>query len=87
MPIAALIALALASGPEAGPEDLVVELLQRYLRIDTTNPPGNELRGALFYREVLEHEGIAVELASSLPDAPTCWPRCPEAAPGARSCS
>ena len=29
----------------------------QYLQIDTTNPPGNELKAALFYKEVLEREG------------------------------
>ena len=30
-----------------------VDILQRYLRIDTTNPPGNELEGARFLEDVL----------------------------------
>ncbi len=38
--------------------DLAVDLLTRYLQIDTTTPPGNELRGALFFRELLEAEGV-----------------------------
>jgi acetylornithine deacetylase/succinyl-diaminopimelate desuccinylase-like protein len=42
--------------------DLAVELLREYLRIDTTVPPGNELRGAEFYRRILEQEGIPVEV-------------------------
>lgn len=41
---------------------MAVELLRSYLRIDTTNPPGNELKAALFYKEILEREGIPVEL-------------------------
>lgn len=39
-----------------------VDLLRRYLRIDTTNPPGNEARAARFLKEVLEREGIAAEV-------------------------
>jgi acetylornithine deacetylase/succinyl-diaminopimelate desuccinylase-like protein len=35
-----------------------VDLLQRYLRIDTTNPPGNEQLAADFFSEVLAAEGI-----------------------------
>ena len=35
-----------------------VDLLQRYLRIDTTNPPGNEQLAADFLRDVLAAEGI-----------------------------
>ena len=48
-------------------EDLAVELLREYLRIDTTVPPGNELRGARFYQQVLEKEGIAVEVDEFAP--------------------
>ncbi len=33
-------------------------LLQRYLRIDTTNPPGGEEAGARFLAEILRAEGI-----------------------------
>jgi len=36
-----------------------VELLSRYLKIDTTNPPGNEDRGVAFLAEILEKEGVA----------------------------
>lgn len=66
---AALLAPALI--PQAAParayEDLAVELLQEYLRIDTTVPPGNELRGALFYKRLLEREGIAVQIDEFAP--------------------
>ena len=41
-------------------EDLAVDLLRRYLQVDTTNPPGNELKAALFLKEALEREGIPV---------------------------
>jgi len=48
-------------------EDLAVDLLRRYLQIDTTNPPGNELKAALFIKEVLEREGIPVEVDEFAP--------------------
>jgi acetylornithine deacetylase/succinyl-diaminopimelate desuccinylase-like protein len=48
--------------PDSNYEDLAVDLLRRYLQVDTTNPPGNELKSALFYKEVLEREGIPVEI-------------------------
>src|SRR3989304_3656878 len=35
-----------------------VDILQRYLRLDTTNPPGNEERAADFLAEILLAEGI-----------------------------
>jgi len=44
-----------------------VGLLQAYLRIDTTNPPGNETAGARFLEEVLARDGIASETAESAP--------------------
>src|SRR5688500_2996614 len=47
--------------------DETVELLRRYLRIDTTNPPGNESEGARFLAEVLAADGIASETVESAP--------------------
>lgn len=38
--------------------DLAVTWLQEYLRIDTTNPPGNEIRTVAFYKRILDQEGI-----------------------------
>jgi acetylornithine deacetylase/succinyl-diaminopimelate desuccinylase-like protein len=39
-----------------------VQVLSDYLRINTTNPPGNELQGALFLKGLLEREGVEVQL-------------------------
>ena len=39
-----------------------VQILSDYLKINTTNPPGNELEGALFLKRILEKEGFAVRL-------------------------
>lgn len=39
-----------------------VQILQDYLRIDTTNPPGNELATAEFLQHILRKEGIATRL-------------------------
>ena len=36
-----------------------VDLLSRYLKIDTTNPPGNEDRGVAFFADIFSKEGIA----------------------------
>ena len=41
-------------------EDMAVDLLKRYLQVDTTNPPGSEMKAALFFKEALEREGIPV---------------------------
>jgi acetylornithine deacetylase/succinyl-diaminopimelate desuccinylase-like protein len=35
-----------------------VELLSQYLKIDTTNPPGNEVMGVKFFAEIFKNEGI-----------------------------
>lgn len=47
--------------------DEAIELGRRYLMIDTTNPPGNEIAGARFLAEVLAREGIPSEIAESAP--------------------
>ena len=44
-----------------------IDLLRRYLTIDTTNPPGRETDGVRFLAGVLETEGIASETAESAP--------------------
>jgi hypothetical protein len=36
--------------------DLAVQWQREYLRIDTTNPPGNEARAADFFKKILDHE-------------------------------
>ena len=44
-----------------------VDLMRAYLRINTTNPPGNELEGARFLAQALDGDGIASETAESAP--------------------
>ncbi len=58
--VAADASRALAADPNfeaAGRE--AVSLLQQYLRVDTTNPPGNERRAADFFKGIFDREGIA----------------------------
>ena len=38
------------------------QILTEYLRINTTNPPGNELAAAKFLKQILEREGFAVQI-------------------------
>jgi acetylornithine deacetylase/succinyl-diaminopimelate desuccinylase-like protein len=38
--------------------DLAVTWMQDYLRVDTTNPPGNEIKAVEFYKKILDAEGI-----------------------------
>ena len=55
--------------------DESVELLQEYLRVDTTNPPGNESRAVEFFARLLEMEGIPYETAESAPGRGNIWAR------------
>lgn len=48
--------------------DKTVELLRDFLRIDTTNPPGNEEKAAVFLQDVLRQEGIVSEIYRAAPD-------------------
>jgi len=41
------------------------QTLQDYLRVNTTNPPGNEMKGALFLKNVLEKEGFQVMITDT----------------------
>jgi len=42
-----------------------VSLLSRYIQIDTTNPPGNEIKAAAFLKEVFDREGIEARVIES----------------------
>ena len=44
-----------------------VELLQEYVRIDTSNPPGNETAGARFLAARIERAGVHAEIIESAP--------------------
>jgi len=57
------------------------DLLQRYIRIDTTNPPGRERAGALFLKGMLEAEGIPVDLLESAPERASLVARLPARRP------
>lgn len=57
--------------------DLAVEWLQQYLRIDTTNPPGNELPAADFLKKILDGEGIENRLFEYQPRRADLWARIP----------
>jgi acetylornithine deacetylase/succinyl-diaminopimelate desuccinylase-like protein len=46
----------------------VTDLLSRLIRIDTTNPPGNETAAAELLREYLEASGVECELYARVPE-------------------
>ena len=57
--------------------DLAVEWSQQYFRVDTTNPPGNELRGAEFLKKILDAEGIENRVFEYAPGRADLWARVP----------
>src|SRR5438105_15320733 len=44
-----------------------IVLLQQYVRIDTSNPPGNELPGARFLAALIEEAGVRAEIIEPAP--------------------
>jgi acetylornithine deacetylase/succinyl-diaminopimelate desuccinylase-like protein len=44
-----------------------VQWLREYIRVNTINPPGNEIEGARFLASILDAEGIAYEVIESSP--------------------
>jgi acetylornithine deacetylase/succinyl-diaminopimelate desuccinylase-like protein len=48
--------------------DEVTDLLQRLIRVDTTNPPGNETAAAELLRDYLEANAVACELIAKVPE-------------------
>ena len=44
-----------------------LDILVRYLQVDTTNPPGNEVQAARFLGAILEAEGIETEYIETAP--------------------
>jgi acetylornithine deacetylase/succinyl-diaminopimelate desuccinylase-like protein len=49
--------------------------LAEYIRIDTTNPPGNESAGVGYLAAILEEAGIEFETAESAPGRGNLWAR------------
>ena len=75
LPVAYLVSALLAADPNgvlaqtrvpewSGVEAETLEHFQALLRLDTSNPPGNETLAANYLKAVLEREGISVEMFS-----------------------
>ncbi len=45
-----------------------VKVLSDYIKVDTTNPPGNEMAGARYLQGLLEKEGLSATVLESQPD-------------------
>lgn len=43
-------------------QDMAVDLMQQYLRVNTSNPPGNELEAAKFFKAIFDKHGIQNEV-------------------------
>jgi acetylornithine deacetylase/succinyl-diaminopimelate desuccinylase-like protein len=57
--------------------DEVTDLLQRLIRVDTTNPPGNETAAAELLRDYLEAAGVECELIAKVPERANLVARIP----------
>ena len=64
-----------ASGNKDKLGDEVVARTQEYIRINTTNPPGNESKTAEFFARIFGQEGIPFDTASSAPGRGNIWAR------------
>jgi acetylornithine deacetylase/succinyl-diaminopimelate desuccinylase-like protein len=76
-PFAIALALTLSTIAPAGPQlqspdfaaarDEVTQILSGFIRIDTSNPPGNETKGAEYLKSILDREGIASDVFAREP--------------------
>src|SRR5215813_10014395 len=48
-------------------KDMAVELMRQYLRVNTSNTPGNELAAASFLKAIFDREGIQTVIFKYLP--------------------
>ena len=62
----------------------VTELLQELIRVDTTNPPGNETAVAELLRDYLEQSGVECELYAKIPERANLVARIPGRGDGPR---
>ena len=61
--------------------DLAVTWMQEYLRIDTSNPPGNEMRAVQFLKKIFDQEGIENHAFEYTPGRGDLWARIPSSRP------
>lgn len=55
--------------------DNTVDLLRDYVKLQTVNPPGNEIIAARYLATILEREGIEFEIVESAPGRANLWAR------------
>ena len=56
-------------------QDEAVSRIEQYIRINTTNPPGNEAQTMQFFARIFAAEGIPFDTASSAPGRGNVWAR------------
>jgi acetylornithine deacetylase/succinyl-diaminopimelate desuccinylase-like protein len=64
--------------------DLAVTWMQDYLRVDTTNPPGKEIKAVEFYKKILDAEGIETRAFEYAPGRGDLWARIPHVGDSAK---
>jgi acetylornithine deacetylase/succinyl-diaminopimelate desuccinylase-like protein len=80
-PLAPLLCLILwasapvAASPRSGELSEAARWLQGYLRIDTSNPPGNEQRAAAYLAAILQKEGIPSRQVATPQGRTSLWAR------------
>ena len=47
--------------------DSATQLLREFIRIDTSNPPGNEEKAVTFLESIIQNEGLSTEIYMSVP--------------------
>jgi len=65
--------------------ELAVNWMQEYLRVDTTNPPGNEMRAVAFLKKILDAEGIENQSFEIAPARGDLWARLPAGSAGSET--
>lgn len=56
-------------------QDEALSRIEQYIRINTTNPPGNEDRTMQFFARIFTAEGVSFDSASSAPGRGNIWAR------------
>src|SRR6202451_637165 len=57
--------------------DLAVRWQREYLRIDTTNPPGHEVRAGAFFQKIFDQEDVENRVFNYAPGRADVWARVP----------
>jgi acetylornithine deacetylase/succinyl-diaminopimelate desuccinylase-like protein len=75
LPLALLLTLFCQSAAASDYASQAPERLAEYIRLDTTNPPGNEQLGVEFLAKIFDAAGIRYETAESAPGRGNIWAR------------